>query len=148
MEIRPITVEQARAVRHPILRAGLPPHSAMFPEDDNPRTIHLGAFDGERLIAVATFFPETCKTHPGVLAYRLRGMATLRPWQGRGGGRALVLAGQRLVEENGAQVLWCNARSTARGFYEKLGFETEGDEFELPDSGRHFVMIKDLTEPS
>ena len=148
MEIRPITAEQARTVRHPILRAGFPPHTAMFPEDDNPRTAHLGAFDGNRLIAVATFFPEACPARPGVSAYRLRGMATLHPWQGRGGGRALVLAGQSLAEQAGARTLWCNARTTARGFYEKLGFEVEGGEFELPDSGRHYVMIKDLREPS
>ena len=148
MQIRPITAEQARAVRHPILRAGLPPHTAMFPEDDGPRTAHLGAFEFGRLIAVATYFPEACRARPGVPAYRLRGMATLPPWQGQGGGRALVLAGQRLAEEAGARVVWCNARTTARGFYEKLGFEVEGEEFELPDSGRHYVMIKDLTEPS
>jgi GNAT superfamily N-acetyltransferase len=148
MEIRPITAEQARALRHPILRAGLPPHTAMFPEDDNPRTAHLGAFDDERLVAVATFFPEACAARPGVPAYRLRGMATLRPWRGRGGGRALLLAGQRVAERAGARTLWCNARTTARGFYEKLGFEIEGEEFELPDSGPHYVMIKDLTEPS
>jgi GNAT superfamily N-acetyltransferase len=148
MEIRPITADAARAVRLPILRPGHPPHTAMFPEDDNPRTVHLGAFDGEQLVAVATFFPEACAARPGVPAYRLRGMATLRGWQGRGIGRALLAAGTELAEDAGARALWCHARSTARGFYEKLGFETEGEEFELPVSGRHYVMIKDLREPS
>jgi GNAT superfamily N-acetyltransferase len=148
MEIRPITADAARAVRHPILRAGLPPHTAMLPEDDNPRTVHLGAFDGDQPIAVATFFPEACAARPGVPAYRLRGMATLRVWQGRGLGRALLLAGTRLAEEAGARAMWCHARTTARGFYEKLGFEVEGDEFDVPVSGRHYVMIKDLREPS
>jgi GNAT superfamily N-acetyltransferase len=148
MEIRPITADAARAVRHQILRAGLPRHTAMFPEDDNPRTVHLGAFDGDRLVAVATFFPEACPARPGVPAYRLRGMATLRVWQGRGLGRALLAAGTRLVEGAGAGALWCHARTTARGFYEKFGFEIEGDEFDVPVSGKHYVMIKDLREPS
>lgn len=148
MRIDAITAEQARAVRHPILRAGFPPHAAIFPEDENPRTTHLGAFDEDRLVAVATFFPETCAARPGVPAYRLRGMATLVTWQGRGAGRALVIEGLRLAEDAGARALWCNARVSARGFYEKMGFEIEGDEFELPKSGRHYVMIRDLTEPS
>jgi hypothetical protein len=36
--------------------------------------------------------------------------------------------------------VWCNARTPAVGFYEKLGFSTIGEEFELPPIGPHYLM--------
>jgi ribosomal protein S18 acetylase RimI-like enzyme len=75
-------------------------------------------------------------------------MATLPDMQGRGAGRALVAEGDRVAAAAGAALMWCNARVTARGFYERLGYVAVGDAFELPASGRHFVMIKDLSGPS
>jgi len=148
MEIRPITSTEARTVRLPVLRAGLPPESAILDHDDDPGTRHFGAFDGERLVGVATFFAEPCPLRPGPRAWRLRGMATLADMQGRGGGRALVAKGVGVARKDGAAVMWCNARTPARGFYEKLGFAAVGDEFDLPVAGPHYVMIKDLRDAS
>ena len=148
MEIRPITAADARTVRLPVLRAGMPPESAILDHDDDRQTRHFGAFDGARLVGVATFFPEPCPGRPGLSAWRLRGMATLPDMQGRGAGRALVAEGDRAAAAAGAAVMWCNARVTARGFYEKLGYAAVGNAFDLPASGRHFMMIKDLSESS
>ena len=148
MEIRPITSAEARTVRLPMLRPGLPPESAILDHDDDPGTRHFGAFDGARLVGVATFFPEPCPLRPGPHAWRLRGMATFPEMQGRGGGSGLVAEGLRAARADDAELMWCNARVSARGFYEKLGFATFGDEFVLPVAGPHYVMIKDLREPS
>lgn len=147
MDVRPITAAEARTVRFPVLRAGMPPESAIFDHDDDPNVRHFGAFDGSRLVGVATFFPEPCPGRPGLPAWRLRGMATLKDMQGRGAGRALVAEGVRVAAAAGATLMWCNARVTARGFYEKLGYVAVGGEFELPASGKHYVMIMDLSEP-
>ncbi len=148
MDIRPITSAEARTVRLPVLRPGLPPEAAAFDHDDDPATRHFGAFDGTRVVGVATFFPEPCPLKPGSRAWRLRGMATFPEMQGRGGGRRLVAEGIRVARADSAELMWCNARVSARGFYEKLGFATFGDEFVLPVAGPHYVMIKDLREPS
>ena len=75
-------------------------------------------------------------------------MATLDDMQGRGAGRALIAEGVRVAAAAGASLIWCNARVSARGFYEKVGFVAVGGEFELPDSGNHYVMLKSLSEPS
>jgi GNAT superfamily N-acetyltransferase len=148
MEIRPITAREARTVRLPVLRPGLPPESAILDHDDDPGTSHLGAFDGARLVGVATFFPDPCPGRPGLAAWRLRGMATLPDMQGRGGGSALVAEGVRVAAASGAALMWCNARVSARGFYERLGFVAVGEEFTLPVAGPHYVMIKNLEERS
>jgi len=148
MEIRPITPRQARTVRLPVLRAGMPPESAILDHDDDPGTRHFGALDGERLVGVATFFAEPCALRPGRRAWRLRGMATLDDMRGCGAGTALVHEGVRVATAAGADLMWCNARVSASGFYEKLGFVVVSDAFELKDSGKHYVMTKDLREPS
>ena len=144
MEIRPITAVQARTVRLPVLRAGLPPESAILDHDDDPGTHHFGAFVDGRLVGVATFFAEPCPGRPAPRGWRLRGMATLPELQRRGAGRALVAEGVRVACEGGGEVMWCHARTSARGFYESLGFVAVGDEFHLPVAGPHFVMIKEL----
>lgn len=148
MEIRPITSAEARTVRLPVLRPGLPPEAAVFDHDDDPAARHFGAFDGLRLVGVATFFPEPCPIRPGQRAWRLRGMATFPEMQGRGGGSQLFAEGLRVARADNAELMWCNARTSARGFYERLGFATSGDEFVLPVAGPHYVMIKDLRELS
>ena len=48
------------------------------------------------------------------------------------------------LKTNTTKLVWCNARTTACGFYEKLGFEKSGPEFEIPGIGKHFIMIKVL----
>ena len=58
MEIRPITSAEARTVRLPVLRPGMPPEVAVFDHDDDSATRHFGAFDGLRLVGVATFSPS------------------------------------------------------------------------------------------
>jgi predicted GNAT family N-acyltransferase len=144
IEIRHIETAQTYPLRGAILRPGHPPSESVFPDDDAPETFHLGAFIDEKLLGVATFFPETASFAPQLRAYRLRGMAVAEAAQGSGLGRALIEAAVRQLEARGAEVLWCNARTSASGFYRNLGFETVSDEFEIPGIGPHFVMQKPL----
>jgi GNAT superfamily N-acetyltransferase len=131
-----------------VLRAGLPQESAILPHDDDAETVHLGAFDGDRLVGVATFFPDPCPGRSAARAWRLRGMATLADRQRRGTGRALIAEGVEAARSDGAELIWCNARVTAHGFYEKTGFRTVGAPFDLPPVGAHYVMVKELSEPA
>ena len=42
-----------------------------------------------------------------------------------------------LTKETQSEILWCNARTTAFEFYEKMGFTIVGDEFDIPNLGPH-----------
>ncbi|MCW2985645.1 MAG: acetyltransferase, family, partial [Conexibacter sp.] len=55
-------------------------------------------------------------------------------------GAALLAACLDHARAQGASRVWCNARTPARGFYERAGFVAEGAEFELPQIGPHFLM--------
>lgn len=145
MDVRPITAEQTRPLRAEILRPGQDPESLVYPGDDVPGSFHAGAFERGALVGIATVYPEPMPVQPDAAvgadnAFRLRGMATKRHLQGRGLGRAVLERCIEHVRESGAEVLWCNARVGALGFYRRLGFETVGDEFEIEGIGPHFVM--------
>jgi GNAT superfamily N-acetyltransferase len=143
--VRPITAEETIAVRWPILRAGLPRETAIFPGDSSPETQHFGAFDGGQLIGVASIYRAPLPERPEAAgAWQLRGMATLPEVQGRGFGRALVEACLAAVRGAGGTILWCNARTPAAGFYRRQEFAGIGEEFEIPTAGPHLRMWRDL----
>jgi ribosomal protein S18 acetylase RimI-like enzyme len=71
-------------------------------------------------------------------------MATDSAVRGTGVGRALVSEGLRRVGGQGGDLVWCDARLGAVGFYERMGFAVVAEEFEKPDGGLHLGMVVDL----
>jgi predicted GNAT family N-acyltransferase len=142
VEIHFLSVHQALPLRAAVLRSGRPVQDAILPGDDAEQTIHLGAFADGQLVAVASLFHEPPPLESNSSAWRLRGMAVSPPAQGKGYGRALLQACFNHVAAQGGTVLWCNARATAKGFYLSCGFEVQGEEFEIPGIGPHFVMLR------
>jgi len=141
VEVHSITAEQTLLLRLPILRAGLPRETAVFPGDDHPSTCHFGAFVSERLVGVASIYEARFAERPEIVnAWQLRGMATLPEVRGQGCGRVLLT---RCVEEarvRNAELLWCNARTPAVSFYARHGWQVSGSEFEIPTAGPHYRM--------
>lgn len=116
-----------------------------FPEDTRPGAFHLAVRHDDTILAVASFSTEATPYRPRRSAIRLRGMAVDGPFQQHGIGRLLVTTVVDRLRAEGVDVLWCNARDSAAGFYARLGFEVEGDGFVLPESGiAHHVMVLDL----
>jgi GNAT superfamily N-acetyltransferase len=143
--IRTISAAETIALRWPVLRPGFPRETAIFDGDDAATTLHFGAFDGDMLLGVASIYlvpcPEKIPAQPGVSpAFQLRGMATLPEVRGAGFGRALLDACVAAARENGAAILWCNARTSAADFYAKNGWRIVGAEFDIPTVGPHFRM--------
>ncbi len=143
--IRPVTAAETRPLRSAVLRPGQPPESLVYPGDEDPGTFHAGAVQDGEVVGIATVYPEPMPLAPDAdvdprRAFRLRGMATRPDLQGTGLGRAVLMRCLEHVRESGAEVLWCNARVGALGFYERLGFETIGDVFEIDGIGPHYVM--------
>ena len=139
--IRPITARETVPIRLAILRPGLPPESASFPGDAAPATRHFGAFERGELIGVASIYLASMPEEPEAAnVWQLRGMATVPEVRGRGWGGALVDAAISAAAIEGGQLLWCNARARAVGFYLKHGFHIASEEFDIPTAGPHFQM--------
>jgi len=128
-----------------MLRPGKNQDTCLFPGDDDENTFHLGAFYKTRLVSVASFYFNKNNSFPHQNQYQLRGMATLSEFQSKGFSKELLKFGFPLIKRNLCQVVWCNARKSAIGFYKKTGFEEVGDEFTIPSIGAHKLMYLKLT---
>lgn len=144
-QIQQITAEQTRILRQRILRPHQTPEQCHYECDDHPQTFHLGAFADGELIAISSFLYQPQEKLPEPDSqYRIRGMATLLDYRGQGIGRALLDAGLERIAKRSAKLIWCNARESAFGFYEKAGFETLGELFDLPGIGPHKIMWRQV----
>lgn len=137
-EIRFIDPALTRSLRSVVLRPGRPAEECIYPEDTAPGAFHLGAFDGGRITGIASFSQEHIEG--ATTAFRLRGMAVDPELQGKGIGADIMNFALEHLASLGCDVLWCNARSSAVGFYMKLGMEIYSDEFDIPGIGPHYKM--------
>ena len=132
-------------LRHEVLRPGQPRERVRYEEDTHPGAWHLGAVVRGRIVGVASFYQEPIPAGHGTESdARLRGMAVRPDLQRLGIGRELIASAIGRLAERGTTRIWCNARTTASGYYANLGFQQIGDEFDMPSIGPHRRMVLDL----
>jgi predicted GNAT family N-acyltransferase len=143
LTILPVVVDSPEhaaqlALRGRVLRTplGLDPATARHPAE--AQATHWCAYSAQgALVGCVSLLPLEWGE------VKLFQMAVEPQWQGRGVGRALVLA----FEDHAAAILTSrvvlHARCEAQGFYARLGYLPEGDVFEEV-SIPHILMVKDL----
>lgn len=163
------SAEETVALRRAVLRPHFTLEQMVVAGDENPDTAYLAvrapAGDGAILGCLrlqpmpcpwAQAFDEAASPNPGRERcgirparcnsnWQLRAMATDPSARGTGLGRRLVEAAVTYVAERGGDLIWCNARNSAEGFYARLGFRTVTDRFALPDVAEdHVGMVLGL----
>lgn len=103
-------------------------------EKDN---ILIAAFEDDQILGCCMLVEE----QPGTV--RLRQMAVLNNLQGKGIGRAIMSFAENIARDRGYKVLSMHARANATGFYEKMGYKVQGDQF-VEVTIPHYVMEKKL----
>lgn len=99
--------------------------------------MHMVAYEDERMLGCCMLVEEDPQT------VRLRQMAVVNDVQGKGIGRALMQFAENLARDRGYKRITMHARKNAIGFYEKMGYKKNGNEFTeitIP----HYVMEKEL----
>jgi GNAT superfamily N-acetyltransferase len=137
ISIREITYSAGIHLRSAVLKPNSAKTSAGLVQYEDTGTIHLGADVGGQLVAVASFTPFAEDGTRDPASYQLRGAATRVDFQGKGIGRKLIATGIETCFRRGALLVWCDGRSVAKTFYERLGFMSVGPEFET-SSGLHY----------
>jgi GNAT superfamily N-acetyltransferase len=146
--IHPITARETLSVRNSVLRKGRTLEECHFSGDELGTTFHLGAFEKDKILGVATFLMnkdihlnkiEDIKLH---YCYQLRGMAVLEIAQGKGIGKKLLKQAEQILKERNIKVLWFNSRIGATTFYEKMSYDVVSDVFDIPTVGDHYKMMK------
>lgn len=145
IEIKDIPASRVYPVRQEVLRPGKPPEQCIFAGDDHDSTFHLGLFENDSLVGVVSYMNTANAIFDDLHQYQLRGMAVLESHKGKGYGAALLLEGEKkLRKQEIPWLLWFNARDYAVGFYEKYGYQTIGEKFDIPGVCEHIVMFKRL----
>jgi len=121
MEIKQITWPQALPIRHCVLWPQKPPQFCKLVGDEI--ATHFGGFLNDELICVASIYSQ------GDVA-RLRKFATLPQYQGNGVGSAVITHVIAHLKQLNINRFWCDARTSASGFYERFGMNVEGPVFD------------------
>ncbi len=116
-QIRP---ELTWRLRQSVLYSAKKLYQMEMDEDNNG--YHFGAFQDNKLVAVVSLFlnGEDCQ---------FRKFAVNNSTQHQGVGSALLQHITNFAIDESATRLWCNARTTAIGFYLKQGFNHTGKLF-------------------
>ena len=147
VRVRPLVLEETIDLRRHVLRGGAADAVVRYATDDDPSTWHLGAVDEEgAVVATSTFFAEPCPLFPEKGgAVRLRSMAVAPGRQGQGVGVLVLEAALERLRDQGATVVWANARDSALGFYARCGFEVTERSFVEAETGlAHTVVARSL----
>jgi len=90
--------------------------------DEDLNGVHFGAFTDNKLVAVVSLFPKGDD-------FQFRKFAVEPGYRGKGIGNMLLAFVTEFAKTEGGRRLWCNARSTATGFYDRNGFSHTGEFF-------------------
>ena len=156
VKVRRVDSEVLRCVRHKVLWPHLAnSKQAVIDIDNSKGAIHLAAFYKGDVVGVASLFNQKCERFPELFkslkVRRLRAMGVLDNRRGGGVGALII---QKAIEElkgEGVDVIWCDAREIAWGFYEIQGFKfgcqinrEELEAYQIPNVGLHKIMFKSL----
>ena len=147
LRVERVTADQLHDLRRRVLRDDDRAIYHPDPRDDDETSRHYGGFLGERLVVSASFFPSAPPMNTGLVTYQLRYMATDFDVQSRGYGARVLAFAEDDLRDDGIEQLWANARDTALGFYETVGWQrVEGSEHLSAETMLpHTVIFKRLS---
>ena len=120
IEIQKVNADQILDVRHEVLWPDKPRDFVKVPEDD--AGFHFALFLNGHIVSVISLFTDDD-------SIRFRKFATLSGFQGKGLGSKLLNHAIAFATQNGYARMWCDARTSALGFYERFGFSRFSEPF-------------------
>ena len=144
MKVQLVNSDIIRPLRHLVLRPNKPFSSTIYLKDNEKKTIHFACIDEGKVLSCATFYPENQNLIKSENAFRLRGMATHPNFRRKGYGKIILTKSIDYLKSIHCDLIWCNARIVSIDFYKSLGFQIEGNIFNIKDIGEHYVMSKEI----
>jgi GNAT superfamily N-acetyltransferase len=135
MTIKEVFIDQILPIRQQVMWPEKPIDFVRVPEDENG--IHFGLFVEENLISVVSVFIHRQEA-------QFRKFATLEQFQGKGYGSKLLQYIFDFLEAKNTNRIWCNARISKAGYYQKFGMTTTDATFEK--EGMEYVGMERVFE--
>jgi predicted GNAT family N-acyltransferase len=134
LEIKQIQPSDTWEIRHRVMWADKPFEYVQLAEDE--KGLHFGVFKNTELVSVVSLFIENDSA-------QFRKFATEISEQGKGyGGKLLGYLIEEATQRN-VNKLWCNARLSATGLYQKFGFQIVSESW-LKDGVEYVKMERNL----
>jgi len=117
MDVRNVDIETIWKIRQEVMYPAEALSYVQLPDDESGR--HLGLYIDDRLVSIVSLFERGDRR-------QFRKFATLQSEQGKGYGSSLLDYVMRQAFADGKRFIWCNARVSASGFYQRFGMYTTG----------------------
>lgn len=137
-EITDYLPPQAQAIRQEVFM-GEQGFSYEF-DDTDPTALHLTLYEDGRALGCCRLFPGEA---PG--AWHVGRVAVKKERRGRGLGARIMEEAERAVRQRGGLCVELSAQARAAGFYRRLGYVQEGEEY-LEEHCPHVFMRKQISE--
>lgn len=137
-----IDATQTYSVRQMVLRPGKSIESAFFDGDQLQTTHHFGFKMSDKIVGVLSLYDKRNAVFDELSQFQLRGMAVLPEYQNRNIGNQLLDFAEDYARNLKIELIWCNARESAIGFYSARNYHAVGDIFTIADVGEHYIMCK------
>ena len=124
LRIELVSAHALHELRRRVLRNNNPESLVADDRDAEVKSLHFGGFNDGQLVVSASFYPSTTPFSPELVTYQLRYMATDFDVQGRGFGARVLAFAEVELRQRGIEQVWANARDTALGFYQAIGWST------------------------
>jgi len=142
--IKKITVEKTYLLRHQILRPHQSIDDCKYNGDRDSFTKHFGTYLDNKLVGIVSIYKSPLNHIQDKNCWQIRAMAMDISVRKKGYAKDILKKAEDYAIKNGAHYIWCNARVSALGFYEKNNYKIYGKEFYVEDIGQHYIMIKDI----
>lgn len=148
LTVRNVDAATLSELRRKALRNGEPEAKVSDLRDEHPEALHLAGYLGHQLVACASFYESSAPFTTRLSCWQMRFVGVHPSFQRQGYGSTLIRQSEGQLREIGVEQVWANARDTALGFYENLGWsEIPGSQHRSPPPLNlpHTVIYKVLS---
>ncbi len=131
MEIKEVPLQKIWEIRKEVMYPDFNLDEVKLKDDELGQ--HLGLFVNNEFVSIISIFIKDKEL-------QFRKFATLELQQGKGYGKQLLQHVFNLAKQNDYNLIWCNARTSALGLYEKFGMKSFGETWN--QDGHEFVKMR------
>ena len=144
IRIKIINSYELHDIRSKVLRNGLDPKMCTFEGDTRINSIHIGAFNNNKILGGVSLIKNNCDENGEVGCFQLRGLCVYNEFQNHGIGTKIIHKIENIISEMNIKYVWMNARESAVKFYLNLGYTNSNKSKIIGNIGLHYMLYKYL----
>ena len=144
IRIKIINSYELHDIRSKVLRNGLDPKMCRFEGDTRINSIHIGAFNNNKILGGVSLIKNICNENSEVDCFQLRGLCVYNEFQNYGIGTKIIHKIENIISEMNIKYVWMNARESAVKFYLNLGYTNSNKSKIIGNIGLHYMLYKYL----